>query len=377
MREVSRPHRLACPPNGSLRRWQGARAVVALVVLLLVATSARRAWAWPTGDQFDGDPVSDGGGGGLAFSGSPRSAGHDCAVCHTDPPRRVRMAIDADPVAIFAEGYQPGTTYKLRVRLVGEHAAVEALSAGDACQPPVDHRCDDNGYALEIADAVGAPRGTFAPLGADGSCGGAAPAVDAASEVLAAGDAVVHSGYHHGLDAWAFCWKAPAAGTGPLTIFAAAVDGNGGDGTAENPSDTVGDDVVSGRVPLLEQGGEPPATESGGCAIAPGASARVTSAPTPGLALVALASLVVLLALGCRVRAPLTVRLRSRRVARWLTQLQRSRRLPRVCRRAQWWHGVCCDGSTIVCSASVEAPACHAGGASCRHRHRHGRRAIH
>jgi hypothetical protein len=289
MGRVFRPRRLACPPNGADRRWQAVPAAALLALVLLLA-GARSAWAWPTGGQFDGDPVSEGGGGGLSFSGSPRSAGHDCAVCHTDPPRRVRMAIDADPVALFDQGYQPDATYKLRVRLLGEHAAVDALAVGDRCQPLVDHRCDDNGFALEIADAVGAPRGTFAPLGADGSCTGAAPAVDAESQVLAAGDAIVHSGYHHGVDAWGFCWKAPGAGTGPLTIFAAAVDGNGGDGSADNPSDTVGDDVVSGRVPLLEKGGDPPATESGGCTITPGRTSSADACAILAFALAALAS---------------------------------------------------------------------------------------
>ena len=275
--------------------------MVALVALLLLLGSARSAWAWPTGGQFDGDPVSEGGGGGLSFSGSPRSAGHDCAVCHTDPPRRVRMAIDADPVALFDNGYQPGAMYRMRVRLVGEHAALDSLSVGDKCQPTVDHRCDDNGFALEIADAVGAPRGTFAPLGADGSCAGAASAVDAESQVLAGGDAVVHSGYHHGIDAWAFCWKAPAAGTGPLMIFAAAVDGNGGDGTAANPSDTVGDDVVSGSVPLLEKGGDPPRTESGGCEIAPGGTSGSDAA---GACLAVVAFALAALALRRRTTRP-------------------------------------------------------------------------
>jgi hypothetical protein len=246
---------------------------VALLVLVPVALATGTAYAWPTGEQFDGDPVSEGGGGGNAFTGSTRHARHDCAVCHTDPPRTLRLTVEADPVALF-DGYKPGATYKMRVKLRGEHAAVSSLALGDACVPTVDKRCDDNGFALEIDDLAGAPRGSFAPLGADGSCGATAPAIDAETYVLAAGDAVVHSGYHHGLDAWGFCWTAPPAGSGPLTLFAAVVDGNGGSGNADNPDDTVGDDVASGSVALAERGGVGPAAQSGGCTIVAASGGR-------------------------------------------------------------------------------------------------------
>jgi hypothetical protein len=246
---------------------------VALLVPALLVLAAGTAHAWPTGEQFDGDPVSEGGGGGHAFTGATRQARHDCAVCHTDPARTLRFTVEASPVSLF-DGYQPGATYEMRVKLRGEHAAVDSLALGDACVPTVAKRCDDNGFALEIDDVAGAPRGSFAPLGADGRCGGAAPAVDAETYVLAAGDAVVHSGYHHGLDAWGFCWTAPPAGSGPLTLFAAVVDGNGGSGTADNPSDTTGDDVASGSVPLAERGGVVPEAQSGGCRIVAGGRSR-------------------------------------------------------------------------------------------------------
>ena len=49
-------------------------------------------------------------------------------------------------------------------------------------------------------------------------------------------------------------WTAPKAGTGPLTVYVAAVDGNGGGGDADNDQDPYDDDTVVGE--LLPPGGE-------------------------------------------------------------------------------------------------------------------------
>lgn len=245
------------------------RAVVVIVAALAAALAAPRvAEAFPTGFQFDDDPVTGDGAGGVAFTGAPRFAGHDCAVCHVDPTRQVGVSFDADPVDIFSNGYVPGQQYRMRVRLLREHAAADFLPAGDYCVPNTNQRCDDNGFALEIDDATGHPQGTFVPATANGACTGAPP--DASARVLMDGSAVTHSGFHHGLDSWTFCWTAPATGAGPLTAYISAVDGNGGDGTEANPNDVSGDDVVTGAVPLDQAGGEPLGSQRGGCAVAPG-----------------------------------------------------------------------------------------------------------
>jgi MYXO-CTERM domain-containing protein len=266
------------------------RSVLGLTLTLVLGGSAA---AFPTGSQFDIDAVRYDGSGGVAFTGAPRWAGHTCAVCHTDGPARIGARLEASPAALFVTGYAPSTTYRLRVSLTGEWAAVDAAARGDACGDAVTpfRRCDDNGFGIEFADVRGQPSGTFSPAAADGTCD--TPAADADAYVLHDGSAAVASGNHHGQTVWNLCWTSPSAGTGALTAYLAVVDGNGGDGTANNPDDMTGDDVFAGAVPLVEQGGVATAPQQGaGCAVGGGA----TSA---GLALVVL---VVLAALALRRR---------------------------------------------------------------------------
>ena len=268
----------------------GTLAGCAVLAAAVVAPSVAR--AFPTGSQFDDDPIygadylpagaCDGtstdpasceGGGGVAFDGAPRFAGHTCAVCHVDAPGQVGLRLEADPPEIFTDGYQPNKTYKLRVVLQNQWAAAEYASAGDDCgpfAPDTYFPCDNNGFAMEIDDSIGRPLGKFAPLLGNGSCGTGTPPGDADVYVLKDGSAVVASGVHHGQVVWTLCWTAPAAGFGALTAYLAGVDGGGGDGTPDFPQDPYGDDVVAGSVPLLELGAPPPATQTGGCSATGG-----------------------------------------------------------------------------------------------------------
>jgi hypothetical protein len=263
--------------------------------LLLLGLCGGAAHAYPAGSQFELDAMRFDGGSGVAFTGAPRWAGHTCLVCHTEAAGRIGASLEAGPAEIFSTGYVPGQTYRLRVVLTGEWAAVDAAAFGDECGAAVApyRRCDDNGFAIEIADGRGQPVGGFARAALDGSCGAPASAGDADAYVLRDGTAALQSGNHHGRASWNVCWTAPTAGAGPLTAYLAVVDGNGGDGTEANPNDTSGDDVFAGAVPLAEHGGGAPAPDQGsGCAI----GGRATS----GAALIALAALVLGLALGRR-----------------------------------------------------------------------------
>jgi MYXO-CTERM domain-containing protein len=89
-----------------------------------------------------------------------------------------------------------------------------------------------------------------------------------------------------GLTEWDFCWTAPGAGTGVITAYLSAVDGNGGDGTENFPNDTVGDDVAAGAVPISEVGTAAP-PQTGGCDAGSGAG--------PGSMIVILAALALVL----------------------------------------------------------------------------------
>ncbi|HEX5062256.1 MAG TPA: DUF4266 domain-containing protein [Kofleriaceae bacterium] len=244
------------------------------VVFSLLVLSGT-AHAFPTGSQFDLDALENDGGGGIAFDGAPRFAGHTCAVCHTNAPEQIGSRIEADKVELFSEGWTPGQQYHLRVALLNAHAAAQYQAAGDNCggdTAATFKPCDQNGFALEIADRAGVPKGKFVPV-VNNACANGMASTDVDVYVLEDGTAVTHSGAHHGQLTWDFCWTAPAAGAGLLTAYLSVVDGNGGMGTLAFPADTIGDDVTSGAVPLPEVGGGAPPPQSGGCSTTePGGS---------------------------------------------------------------------------------------------------------
>lgn len=236
----------------------------ALAIATALVAAPAVAHAFPTGDQFDFDPLTEDGGGGLAFTGSPRSSGHTCAVCHTAAPGRITIELLAEPAALFTSGYVPDTEYRMRVVIDHEWAASDRRNAGDDCGDMTSpySRCDDNGFALEIDDDRGYPAGTFAPVVGD-HCMPDGPTVDV--RVLADHSAITQGGAHHGVIAWDLCWTAPGADTGAVTAYVAAVDGDGGHATPADPNTAEDDDVASGAVPIAEHGGQTPPVQAGGC----------------------------------------------------------------------------------------------------------------
>lgn len=285
-------------------------AAVACAVALAAALAAgpSAAQAYPTGSQFDADPLTQDGAGGLLFTGAPRFTGHACEVCHLSPPRRIGVTVEApaEDLPLFDTGYQPGKTYPLRVSLTGEWAG-RRYRGGDSCGPGVTPYvpCNDNGFALEVDDAAGQPVGSYQPV-VDGQGCTASPAAADDFDVYVSqdGSGVTERGRHHGVSTWDVCWTAPPAGTGTVTVYVAAVDGSGGDGTMQNPNDNINDDVFAAALPLTEAGGAP-TSPPGGCeASAPAAGGRGRSGVAAGLVvLVALGGL-ALLAGGCATVKP-------------------------------------------------------------------------
>ncbi|MDB4957414.1 MAG: hypothetical protein JWO36_4983 [Myxococcales bacterium] len=236
-------------------------------VIALAVAHGSAAYAFPTGAQFDLDPLKADGGGGIAFDGAPRWSSHTCAVCHTDPPGIVGLRLESDHPELFTDGWKPQQQYHLRVVLTNEWAGVQYQTFGDACgfsQTPY-RPCDENGFALELDDEVGQPKGKFVPFVGSACANTGTPPTDVDVRVLADGTAVTHNGAHMGMTSWDLCWTAPGAGVGPITAFVAAVDGNGGNGTLAFPNDTVGDDVAAGAVPIPELDANPVSPQTGGC----------------------------------------------------------------------------------------------------------------
>lgn len=241
-----------------------------LIASALIASAASVAHAFPTGEQFDLVPIEEDGAGGIAFDGAPRFAGHTCAVCHTHAPGHVDLRIEADHPELFTDGWKPNQQYHLRVVLDHTWANEANRAARDNCGfSTMPYRpCDQNGFALELADAAGRPVGVLAPFVGTACVAPTGMALDADVRILADKSAVTHSGIHMGQTAWDLCWTAPGAGGGVITAYVAAVDGNGGDGTLAFPTDITGDDVASGAVPLPELGGDRVA-QTGGCSTTP------------------------------------------------------------------------------------------------------------
>ncbi|HEY1547327.1 MAG TPA: DUF4266 domain-containing protein [Kofleriaceae bacterium] len=250
------------------------------------------------GGQFDLDPVASDGAGGIAFDGSPRWISHTCAVCHTNGPGLISIRLEADHPELFTTGWTASMQYHLRVVMDGESEGLAFKANGDNCgfgTTPYA-ACDLNGFALEVDDAGGDPKGSYQVVAGSDCATGSATVIGADAYILKDGTAAIYSGVHSGTTSWDVCWTAPASGAGTLTAYLAAVDGNGGSGSAF-PNDPYGDDVAAGQVPLFEMGVSAPQT--GGC-----------SAGADGIGVVAIvlafvlrrrraAALAIVLATGC------------------------------------------------------------------------------
>jgi MYXO-CTERM domain-containing protein len=232
---------------------------------------------------------------GLYFTGAPRFASLDCSSCHAGGPQKVGLLLNADDPTLFSTGYQPGKTYELQVELTNETEGL--MYKTPTCTDPTAQgdnftyvQCNNNGFALEI-DAGGLPlAGPSVYCAKEPAAGMCPPADFTADEALVApdGDAVFDAKVYsadpnmpklvmrNGADAWRFWWTAPKAGTGPLTVYVAAVDGNGGAGTVANDQDPYDDDTVTASFFLQEAGVPVKNSASAGCSV--GSSASPASA---------------------------------------------------------------------------------------------------
>ena len=190
------------------------RALIVAALAVLPAT----VHAFHRAETFDA-PAIDGGGGKVSFSGSPRARGYDCAICHADASGAIRVAIGSDPPELATERrYVPGRRYQITVALTGAHRGLGAAR-------------DRNGFALEILDDRDRPAGALEALGPD--------------VIVLAGDPVaLAAGDRLGATEWTVSWTAPDGG--PVSLYVAGVDGDGGGSEATDGADPYGDDAWSG-----------------------------------------------------------------------------------------------------------------------------------
>ncbi|MCB9546907.1 MAG: hypothetical protein H6706_13780 [Myxococcales bacterium] len=250
--------------------------LIALNLLILLGSWGQAA-AYSSPALFDTGPSDDttGGAGGIYYTGSPRFQGQDCSGCHQGP-RDVSIRVTSVPEDLLRQPYRPGVVYHVEVDLLRDlrgPAACGDEHPGDACNLDL--------FALEIATADGVPAGRLCPLPFDGDdC----PTELGTPTVLTRdGTALLANSLRFGPDgqpayrdretARDFYWRAPARDLGPLEVWIAAVDGDGGQSSPEKPSDLEGDATGVFRLLLCGPGGCPEASPpEEGCAAAAGGS---------------------------------------------------------------------------------------------------------
>jgi len=220
--------------------------LVLTLLALAAAMVAARANAfpfipsWSEGADVNAPPYR-GGAGGIYGTGSQHDWGIKCSHCHIGSPGMIDLEFVIFPDWANVGGdpaYVPGERYTITMNMIGEHL-------GD----PTDNR---NGVNVVIEDAVGDRAGHYyTDSGVDSvNCLPAYPDPDPprvttytyydCHAVLAAGTPSAI------LTSWTFDWEAPAAGTGDVTIFWGAVDGD------KNDLSSLDDDVKEGVIQLRE-----------------------------------------------------------------------------------------------------------------------------
>lgn len=268
--------------------------IVAATVALPTA-----AWAFADATQFfdrKGAPHAatfGASGEGLFFTGAPRYASLDCSTCHQGGPQQVGLRLNADDMSLFTSGYVPGRTYELQVQMTNETEGLKYHTSSCTDPPAPDDtyqyvQCNNNGFALEVdssagplagpqyycaqkPDAMGCPMPDYTkdqtlvqPDTFDAVFGSKVYSADPNTPKLITGN---------GMTSWRFWWTAPKAGTGPLTVYVAAVDGNGGAGTVANDQDPYGDDTVSASFFLQESNASVDNQAHAGCGVGGGRAA--------------------------------------------------------------------------------------------------------
>ena len=210
---------------------------------------------------------------GIYFTGASRFAFQSCQDCHTNGPGVVRLTLDADTISLFDDGYEAGKTYELTVAITNESEGLSynTPTCTDVVEPGDTFsyvQCNNNAFAFE-ADTNDVPLSGANIFCAAPPVNGVCPPADPFGDeafVTPAGDAVFANRIFSNDPAtpklitrndpthWHFWWTAPVAGSGPVTFYVAAVDGNGASGTSDRDQDPYGDDTVQATFAIAEKG---------------------------------------------------------------------------------------------------------------------------
>ena len=209
-------------------------------LLSLLAPTVAQAWDGPD-LWFAPAAGKSPGGNGVIGTGGALDHNITCASCHMKAESTIDLALDFTPPLPSVGGqptYTPGQKYTVGVKLVGEHLGL------NGCGQYLTHV---NNFAATVENASGKLAGV---LGSDSgqtstSCPKDLPKPINGTTVLY-GDchAVISSGAEN-LAAWSFVWTAPAAGSGGLTLYYGAVDG-------DCDMMSMNDDVKMGTIKLGE-----------------------------------------------------------------------------------------------------------------------------
>lgn len=209
-------------------------------LLSLLAPSPARAWDGP--DLWYAPAAGKSpGGNGIIGTGGALDHNVTCAHCHMKAESKIDLKLDFTPPLPAVGGqptYSPGQKYQVSVKLVGEHLGQSG------CGQYLTHV---NNFAATVENASGKLAGV---LGSDSgqvssSCPKDLPKPINGTTVLY-GDchAIISSGAEN-MATWSFSWTAPAAGSGGLTLYYGAVDG-------DCDMMSMNDDVKVGTIKLGE-----------------------------------------------------------------------------------------------------------------------------
>jgi hypothetical protein len=205
-----------------------------IIAALLLAPSVGRAWdsddAWYNPATGSGPVGAMGsilpGAGGLIATGGTSDHNITCAACHIKAEGRIGVTFTPSPAWSLANNvaaYAPGQTYAITVKLTGEHLGQSG------CSPYVNGNI--NGFGAAFESDAGKPAGTLAS-----DSGQTAANCPQANPQAMSGTTLTYGDCHAivsladktlaGTTSWTFRWTAPPAGTGPVTLFYGAVDGD-------------------------------------------------------------------------------------------------------------------------------------------------------